>query len=89
MIRAVLPNPNKILSPGQFVRVRIHGATGPMPLLFPRGCAAGTEWDLCFCVDQGTRLRCVILNLAPGMQTIGWYMEDLKAGDKVIVGRGQ
>lgn len=87
MIRSVLPNPNKILRPGQFVRVRIHGAKRPHAIAVPQQAVQqGQNGTYVFVVDQENKAE--MRQIEPGpWDGDNWVVYGgLKAGDKVIVG---
>jgi len=53
LVRAEMPNPNKELQPGQFVRVLVGGATRPNAIVVPqRAVMHGPKGDLVFIVDK-------------------------------------
>jgi membrane fusion protein (multidrug efflux system) len=86
MIRAILPNPNDILRPGQFVRVRIHGATRPNAIVVPqKAVQQGEEGSFVFVVNRENRAEARLIDPGPwdGSNWVIWG--GLKAGDLVIV----
>lgn len=84
--RAVLPNPGRLLRPGQFVRLQLSGATRPGAIAIPQRA-----------VLEGPNTKMVLLVNPQGMvearpvQVGDWTGEDwvitggLKPGDQVIV----
>lgn len=84
--RAVVPNPNLALMPGQFIRVLVKGISKPNAVTVPeRAIAQGANGTFVYVVDgQGmARVRPVTTaNTAKGR----WAIESgIAAGDKVIV----
>lgn len=85
MIRAEIPNPKKMLRPGQFVRARIHGAQRPEAILVPqRAVQQGAQGSFVWVIEDGkTRFQPV--------QTGPWHGDDwfiekgLESGAQVIV----
>jgi membrane fusion protein (multidrug efflux system) len=86
MIRAVLPNPGDILRPGQFVRVRIHGATRPNAITVPQlAVQQGQNGPFVFVVNANNRAEVCPIEPGPWDQNNWVIWSGLKAGDKVIV----
>jgi membrane fusion protein (multidrug efflux system) len=85
-VRAVLPNPDNILRPGQFVRVKIHGATMPNAIAIPQQAVQqGQKGSFVFVVNQDNQAE--VRSIVPGpWEQNNWVIwEGLKAGDQVIV----
>ena len=85
-MRAVLPNPDQRLRPGQFVRVRLEGAAVPAALTVPqRAVLEGPQGKLVLVVNASN-----VVEPRP-VQVGQWSGEDwiidsgLKAGERVIV----
>ena len=85
-VRAVFPNPDSLLRPGQFVRVYLHGAVRPNAIIVPqRALQEGSKGMFVYLV--GPNDQAVMANVEPGP----WYDDywiirtGLKAGDRVIV----
>ena len=86
MIRAVLPNPNNSLRPGQFVRVKIYGAIRPYAIAVPQSAVQqGEKGPFVFVVNEKSQAE--VKSIAPGpWEGDKWVIwEGLKPGDKVIV----
>lgn len=84
-MRAVLPNPEEILRPGQFVRVRIIGANRPDTVLVPQHAVLnGKNGMFVYVVNQG---KAEIRNVNVGdWQGNDWIIKSgLEKGDQVIV----
>lgn len=84
--RAVLPNPDGRLRPGQFVRVTLSGATRPAAVLVPqRAVLEGPQGKFVYVVDDKglAQPRPVELGEWAGSDWI--ITGGLKAGDRVIV----
>ncbi len=84
--RAVVPNPDQKLLPGQFVRVQVKGLSIPNAMTLPeRAIAQGPGGTFVYVVDEGgvARLRQVTTgHTAKGRWVI---VSGISAGDRVIV----
>lgn len=86
MIRAVLPNPSDILRPGQFVRVRIYGATRPNAIVVPQQAVQQSQkGSFVFVVNADNKAEVRPVDPGPwdGENWIIW--KGLNPGDLVIV----
>ncbi|WP_137886994.1 efflux RND transporter periplasmic adaptor subunit [Pseudomonas sp. 2FE] len=84
--RAVVPNPEQKLLPGQFVRVLIKGISRPNAVTVPeRALAQGPRGTFVYVVDEQGLAR--IRQVATGQTANGrWVIESgVAAGDRVIV----
>jgi membrane fusion protein (multidrug efflux system) len=84
-VRAVFPNPKRMLLPGQFVRVAIHGATRPNAILVPQQAViTGPKGKIAYVVNDQGKVE------ARPVETGEWRGNDfvvtsgLKPGDRVI-----
>lgn len=84
-LRAQLPNPNDLIRPGQFLRVRVLGAVRPHAIYVPqKALLEGKNGMYLYLVRDG---KAAIQNVEVG----DWYgtnwiiTEGLKVGDQVIV----
>ncbi len=86
MLRASVENPEGVLRPNQFVRVRLKGAVRPAAILVPqRAVQQGSEGHLVWVISGDGRAepRPVVVGRWHGDQ---WFInEGLHAGDQVIV----
>ena len=86
MLRASVENPDGVLRPNQFVRVRLKGAVRPGAILVPqRAVQQGSEGHLVWVVSKDGRAepRPVVVGKWHGEE---WFInEGLRAGDQVIV----
>ena len=85
LIRAEIPNPEKSLRPGQFVRTRVHGAIRPNAILIPqRAVQQGAQGSFVWVIDEGkTRFQPVKTGPWHGDD---WFIEaGLTGGEQVIV----
>ncbi|MGH8354709.1 MAG: efflux RND transporter periplasmic adaptor subunit, partial [Pseudomonas sp.] len=84
--RAVVPNPEQKLLPGQFVRVLVKGITLPQAITVPeRAVAQGPRGTFVYVVDGGGVAR--VRQVSTGHTAHGrWVIESgIGAGDRVIV----
>lgn len=85
-IRSALKNPDNILRPGQFVRVKIYGAKRPNAILIPQTAVQqGQMGSFVFVVDSDNKAEVRPVEPGPweGDDWVIW--KGLNAGDKVIV----
>ena len=84
-VRAVLANTQNIVRPGQFVRVKVHGAVRPQAIAVPQEAVQqGLKGSFVFVVQEGkAQVRPVVPGPWTGDEWIIW--EGLEPGDRVIV----
>jgi membrane fusion protein, multidrug efflux system len=84
--RAVFPNPDGLLLPGQFVRVRLIGITLPDAIVVPQQAVSqGPQGPLVYVVGENDIAQARPIRLGPEVDT-GWVVQDgLKGGERVIV----
>ena len=87
LIRAVLPNPENMLRPGQFVRIRLHGAYRPGAVVVPqRGVHQGSKGPYAWVVNAQGQAEQRPIDLGPWSEESGWIVESgLRKGDRLIV----
>jgi len=85
LIRATLPNPGAALRPGQFVRVRVSGATRPNAIIVPQGAVMqGAQGHFVFVVDKDGKAQMRPVE-AGAWNGDDWFItKGLSAGDTVI-----
>jgi membrane fusion protein (multidrug efflux system) len=84
--RAVLPNPEGKLSPGQFVRVTLSGATRPEAVLVPqRAVLEGPQGKFVYVVDEKSSAQSRPVQLGEWAGSDWIITGGLKAGDRVII----
>jgi len=86
LVRATLPNPDGVLRPGQFVRVRVLGAVRPNAIAVPQqSVLQGAQGHFVILVDKDNKAQMRPVSVGP------WYGDDwfitkgLEAGDTVVV----
>ena len=85
MLRATLPNPEGVLRPGQFVRVRVSGAVRPNAILVPQqSVLQGAQGHFVVTVDKDNRaqIRPVEVGTWDGDDWV--IVKGLAAGDVVV-----
>jgi membrane fusion protein (multidrug efflux system) len=84
--RAVLPNPDGRLHPGQFVRVTLSGATRPEAVLVPqRAVLEGPQGRFVYVVDDKSTAQPRPVELGEWAGSDWIITGGLKAGDRVII----
>lgn len=85
LIRAELANPDARLRPGQFVRVRLHGATRPNAIKVPQTAVMqGARGHFVWVLEDG-KAQVRAIEVGPWHED-DWFIEQgLQAGDQVIV----
>jgi membrane fusion protein (multidrug efflux system) len=85
-VRAVFPNPEGLLRPGQFVRVKVYGAERPNAVYVPqRALLQKTNGMFVYLIDKDDKV--VLQDVSTGE----WYGEyevisnGLKVGDRIVV----
>ena len=84
--RVTFPNPDRMLLPGQFVKVRITGSKKTDAILIPqRAVQQGPKGSVVFVVGEGDKVEVREIQ-ATGWEGNQWLIEDgLRVGDRVIV----
>jgi len=85
LVRAEIPNPNKLLRPGQFVRVHLHGSVRPGAILIPqRAVQQGAQGSFVWVIENGkTKFQPIKTGPWHGDD---WFIEaGLTGGERVIV----
>lgn len=85
-LRATLPNPDHLLLPGQFVRVRLHGITRDSAILIPqRAVLQAMGRQSVYLVGPGDTIKVHDVT-ATSWQGNEWLIEQgLSPGDRVVV----
>lgn len=86
MLRATLPNPDAILRPGQFVRVRMLGVTRADAILVPqKAVLQGAQGHFVFIVDSDGKAQARSVEVGPWQGADMFITKGLAAGDTVII----
>lgn len=85
-LRAVIPNHDNTLRPGQFVRARIHGVERPDAIVIPQRAVMQSKKGMrVYIVDKENKVEERFVEPGAWYQE-GWIIKSgLKAGDRVIV----
>jgi membrane fusion protein (multidrug efflux system) len=84
--RAVVPNPDAGLSPGQFVRVSVEGITRPGTLVVPQAAVMqGPLGQFVYAIDRED--KAAIRPITIGREVAdGWIVESgLQGGDRIVI----
>ena len=85
-VRMTFPNPARLILPGQFVRVKFHGASKTDAILVPqRAVQQGPKGPMVYVVGPGETVQ--VRDVRPGdWHANEWLIEEgLVPGDRVIV----
>lgn len=83
--RAVYANPDNLLAPGMFVRVRVHGSGKYSAVLIPdRALATDQAQKFVYVVGEDSKAQFRPVKLGPMIDGLRVISEGLKAGEKVI-----
>lgn len=84
--RAVFPNPDGVLLPGQFIRVSIRGVTLLDAILIPRQAVSqGPQGPSVYVIGPNDTAEARPIRLGPELAA-GWIVQDgLKSGERVVV----
>ena len=85
LIRAEIPNPEKMLRPGQFVRARLHGALRPQAILIPqRAVQQAAQGSFVWVIEDG-KSKFQPVKTGPWLGD-DWFIEEgLEGGEQVVV----
>ena len=85
-LRAIFPNPDKTLRPGQYAQVRVHLADQVDTVVVPAPAVGEDEGGTyVFVVDKDDKVEQRRVKLGPDYKTGRVVSDGLKAGEKVIV----
>lgn len=85
MLRATLPNPEGVLRPGQFVRVRVLGAVRPGAVLVPQQAVLqGASGHFVIVVDKDSRAQIRPVEVGPWQGDEWFILKGLAKGDVVV-----
>ncbi len=86
LIKATMENPKSILKPGQFVRVRLIGASRPNAIVVPRRAVfEGAKGQFVWCVDKESKAEVRNVTVSDWIGDDIFVTSGLAAGDRVIV----
>ncbi len=85
LLRATLPNPEGVLRPGQFVRVRVSGAVRPNAVLVPQQAVLdGAQGKFVILVDKDQRAQVRPVQVGPWLGHDWFITSGLAKGDVVV-----
>jgi membrane fusion protein (multidrug efflux system) len=86
LVRATLANPDDLLRPGQFLRVRLQGGIRPDAILVPQKAVfEGAHGNFVWVVDKEDLAQIRTVEIGPVYQDKWFIDKGLHAGDKVII----
>jgi membrane fusion protein (multidrug efflux system) len=89
LIRATVDNPQGLLKPNQYVRVRIRGATRPNAILVPqRAVLQGAKGHFVWVVDKDNKAENRPVTVGDWSGDDWQVIDGLRAGDRVVVDGG-
>jgi membrane fusion protein (multidrug efflux system) len=89
LIRATLDNPQGLLRPNQYVRVRVRGATRPDAILVPqRAVLQGSRGHFVWVVDKDGKAENRPVTVGDWVGADWHVTEGLRAGERVVVDGG-
>jgi membrane fusion protein (multidrug efflux system) len=85
LVQASFPNPEELLRPGQFVRVRIRGRVIRDGILIPQRCVMELQglYNV-FVVDMNNTVATREIKVGPKVESFWLITDGLKPGEKVI-----
>lgn len=85
LVQASFPNPEELLRPGQFVRVRIRGRVIEDGILIPQRCVMELQglYNV-FVVDMNNTVATREIKVGPKVESFWLITDGLKPGEKVI-----
>jgi len=85
-VRAVLPNPDYTLKPGQFVRASVKGAVHPNAIVIPQSAVMqGKNGLSVFVVDKDNKVEMRLIEAGDWYKQYWIINSGLKVGERVIV----
>ncbi len=85
LVQASFPNPEKLLRPGQFVRVRVKGQVVKDGILIPQRCVMELQGlHNVYVVDAGNQAEIREITVGPKVGSDWLITEGLKPGEKVV-----
>jgi membrane fusion protein, multidrug efflux system len=89
LIRATVDNPQGLLRPNQYVRVRVRGATRPNAILVPqRAVLQGSRGHFVWVVDKDGKAENRPVTVGDWVGDAWHIVEGLQAGERVVVDGG-
>jgi membrane fusion protein, multidrug efflux system len=85
LLRATIANPDAVLRPGQFVRVRVSGAVRPNAILVPQEAVLqGAKGHFVVVLDADDKAEIRPVQVGPWDHNDWFILGGLKAGDRVV-----
>ncbi len=85
LVQASFPNPDKLLRPGQFAKVKIEVEVVKDAILIPQRCVAELQGTFSvYVVDEGNKIERRDVKVGPKVRDLWLITEGLKPGEKVV-----
>ena len=85
LVQASFPNPDKLLRPGQFAKVKIEVEVVKDAILIPQRCVAELQGTFSvFVVDDGNKIERREVKVGPKVRDLWLITDGLKPGEKVV-----
>lgn len=85
LVQSSFPNPEKLLRPGQFGKVRVKGQVVKDGILIPQRCVMETQGLFnVFVVDASNKVEIREIKTGPKIDSLWLITEGLKSGEKVV-----
>ncbi len=85
LVQASFPNPDKLLRPGQFAKVKIEVEVVKDGILIPQRCVAELQGTFSvFVVDESNKIERRDVKVGPKVRDFWLITEGLKPGEKVV-----
>jgi membrane fusion protein, multidrug efflux system len=85
LVQASFPNPDKILRPGQFARIKVQARVVEDGILIPQRCVTELQGLFnVFVVDDSNTVKTVEIKVGPKIEQFWLVTEGLQAGQQVI-----
>lgn len=86
LIQATFPNPDRLIRPGQFARVKVRIRQADDAILIPQKCATELQGQYSvFYVDQNNKIKSRQIEISDRVGEFFLVSKGLQAGDKIIL----
>jgi membrane fusion protein (multidrug efflux system) len=85
LVQASFPNPDKLLRPGQFAKVKIEVDVVKDGILIPQRCVSELQGTFSvFLVDENNKIERREVKVGPKVKDLWLITEGLKPGEKIV-----
>ncbi|MBX2963914.1 MAG: efflux RND transporter periplasmic adaptor subunit [Cyclobacteriaceae bacterium] len=86
LLQAIFPNPDRVIRPGQFARVRVTMSTASNALLIPQRCTIEVQGEFfVFVVDENGVINKQSVGVQSPFRDYYVIQSGIKAGDKILM----